>query len=357
MSTHEVRVIRVGEVVKHPNADRLGLVQIDGFTAIVRLDDFKSGDLGAYIEPDYLVPDTPDYAFLKGKLRIRSQKLRGVWSQGLLVHAPDGAEEGACVMERLGIKRYEPPAPAEQRAMHGQGGKLGNSQAEKPHPTLAGIGVYDLENWRKHGRVLEAGEIVHVTEKLHGCNARFAWRGGRMYAGSRTQWRKSGEHSRWQKLVTRIRRWWRKSKRPNTDLNNGNVWWRVLKTHPWIVDWCRAHPDCVLYGEIFGDVQDLKYHARPGEVWFLAFDVLRDGKWIDAQEFFETLPASYRVPLLYVGPYSPAQTEDLSRLNRSTMADHLAEGVVIKPAKERWDGRVGRVALKLVSDLYLERAS
>lgn len=357
MSTHEVRVVRVERVEKHPNADRLGLVQIDGFTAIVRLDDFKPGDLAAYIEPDYVVPDVPEYAFLKGKLRIRSQKLRGVWSQGLLIHAPPGAREGECVMERLGVTRYEPPASPERRAMHGQGGRLGNSQAEKPHATLLGIGVYDLENWRKHRVVLEEGEIVHITEKLHGCNARYAWRGGRMYCGSRTQWRKSGELTTLERLLSRLRRWWRGHKRPNTDLRINNVWWRVLQTHQWIVEWCKANPDCVLYGEIFGDVQDLKYGAEKGQAWFLAFDVLREGKWVDAQDFVDMLLPRYRVPYLYIGPYNPEQFEELSRMNKSVLAEHIAEGVVIRPATERWDGRVGRVALKLVSDLYLERAS
>jgi hypothetical protein len=54
--------------------------------------------------------------------------------------------------------------------------------------------------------------------------------------------------------------------------------------------------------------------------------------------------------------YCPLKTEELSRLERSTLAEHLAEGIVVKPAQERWDGRVGRIALKLVSDSYLERA-
>lgn len=356
MSTHEVRVVRIDAVEKHPNADRLGLVQIEGFTAIVRLEDFRPGDLGAYIEPDYVVPDTEEFAFLKGKFRIRSQKLRGVWSQGLLIPAPPGAKEGECVMEQLGITRYEPPMRADGRPQHGVGGGKGpNYYAEKPHASLAGISAYDLENWRKYRGVLQEGETVHITEKIHGCNARYAWRDGRMYVGSRNLWKRSPEPTRLEKLWQRLKRWWRGSKRPNVDMYAGNVWWRVLKTHPWIVEWCKAHPDCVLYGEVFGDVQDLKYGAQKGEAFFLAFDVLRNGKWVDAQDFVEMLSPAYRVPYLYIGPYNPEQAENLSRLTRSAIADHIAEGVVIKPATERV-GHCGRVALKLVSDLYLERA-
>ena len=40
----------------------------------------------------------------------------------------------------------------------------------------------------------------------------------------------------------------------------------------------------MLYGEIFGRVQDLTYGAGDGEVWFRAFDVLRY-KFLDAREF------------------------------------------------------------------------
>ena len=218
MSTHRVDVIRIAEIVRHPNADSLGLVQIDGFTAIVRLGDFQPGDLAAYIEPDYVVPDTEQFAFLQGKTRIKAKRLRGVWSQGLLVKAPPGAKEGECVMKQLGITRYEPPMVGVRRG--GPGSNLGNNGAERPHHTLSSLTAYDLENWRRHNKALAPGEAVVITEKLHGANARMAWRGGRLWVGSRNQWKRSGEITRWQRLVAAfrafmvallpsIRRWWK----------------------------------------------------------------------------------------------------------------------------------------------------
>lgn len=359
MSTHRVEVIRIAEIEKHPNADKLGLVRIDGFTAAVRLGDFKPGDLAAYIEPDYVVPDNEQFAFLGGKTRIRAKKLRGIWSQGLLIHAPEGAKVGDCVMEQLGITRYVPPLRTGTiggRPMSGKGTKSTNGTAIKPHPTLAHLSVYDLENWRRHGKYLVPGEPVVITEKIHGCNARFAWRDGKMWCGSRTQWRRSGEQNWWSKFKTRLERWWRKSNRPNQDIDMGNVWWRVLDTHPWIREFCKANPDCVLYGEIFGWVQDLRYGAKEHELFFRAFDVLRGGQWVDAGEFMEMLPPERRVPVLYCGEYDPSMLEELSR-GDSKLADHLSEGIVIRPIRERWHGSVGRIALKLVSDRYLERAA
>jgi hypothetical protein len=112
----------------------------------------------------------------------------------------------------------------------------------------------------------------------------------------------------------------------------------------------------VLYGEVFGQVQDLKYGAGRNEVFFRAFDVLTSVRtWIDAHALPLMLPESGLVPTVYDGHYDPVTVETLA-LADSKLASHPAEGVVIKPAAERTDPYLGRVALKLVSNRYLERA-
>jgi RNA ligase (TIGR02306 family) len=337
MSTHRVDVVRIGEIVKHPNADTLGLVQIYGWTCAIRLGDFQPGDLCAYIEPDYVVPSAGPFEFLckEGKpARIKAKRLRGTWSQGLLVRAPEGAAEGDDVMEHFGIVRYEPQM---------KGGLSSGGDAEAPCAALAYCPRYDLENWRRYRHLLVEGETVFVSEKLHGANSRFAWREERMWCGSRTQWKR----------------------RPDDALPTSDPWWLAHRQHPWIEAWCQMHPEAVLYGEVFGPVQDLKYDAKPGEIFFRAFDALTRDRWQDAQDFFgfgtpgSTLPPGFfedaRVPLLYVGAYSEAKMEELAE-GDSALAKHLREGIVIKPAVERHDPQIGRVALKLVSNRYLERS-
>jgi RNA ligase (TIGR02306 family) len=138
-------------------------------------------------------------------------------------------------------------------------------------------------------------------------------------------------------------------------MHGQNVWWKVLKENKWIEDFCKENQDCVLYGEVFGSVQDLKYGASEGQVFFRAFDVLKGDKFIDAVDFASLIFPDRAVPVLFRGPYSAKAAEELSLLDKSKLADHLAEGVVIKPLRERFDPRVGRVALKLVSDKYLSR--
>ncbi len=59
------------------------------------------------------------------------------------------------------------------------------------------------------------------------------------------------------------------------------------------------------------------------------------------------------VPILWRGPFSLERIAELSRGLTTLADDHIREGVVVKPAKERFDPEVGRVVLKYLSDDYL----
>ncbi len=63
-----------------------------------------------------------------------------------------------------------------------------------------------------------------------------------------------------------------------------------------------------------------------------------------------------RVPLMFVGPYDKA-TIQASIDGPSTVpgANHVREGIVIKPLHERHAHGLGRVILKLVSNAFLEK--
>lgn len=327
MSVHRIDVISLPAIEKHPNADALGLVRIGGYTCAVRLGDYAEGDTVAYIEPDYVVPDAPLFAFLGGHRRIRARRLRGVWSQGLLIKPPAelGLKPGDDALEVLGIIRYEPPESPEWQSVKGPPVGI----CENVPADLLSVPKYDLENWRKYQHLFESGEVVHITEKIHGSNARYAFRDGQMFCGSRVQWR----------IET-----------PK------NFYWEGLRQNPWIEDWCRAHPEFILFGEVFG-MQDLRYGMEPGKVGFLAFDVLQGNQFESAQTFRMFVPSECCVPLLYVGAYRHDVVEGLIENDSSLCVGQMAEGVVIKPQEERTALEIGRVALKCVGNRYLERAS
>ena len=104
----------------HPieGKDRIELAAIDGWSVIVPKNEFKVGDKCVYCEPDSLLPDKPEFEFLRTRnFRVRTIKLRKQLSQGILFPLnilPNydrpmkwGYQEGKDVTELLEIKKYE----------------------------------------------------------------------------------------------------------------------------------------------------------------------------------------------------------------------------------------------------------
>jgi tRNA-binding EMAP/Myf-like protein len=155
--THKVEIVRV-QVEPHPNADRLDICRIFGFTCCVAKGSFVDGQLAAYIQPDSVVDSKlPEFEFLAGHERIKVKRLRGVVSMGLLMPAPEGAQEGDDVAEHYGVTHYEPPIQGE-RCGEVEGGPIG-IYAPK----------YDVESMYRYKSLFVEGETVIATEKIHGC--------------------------------------------------------------------------------------------------------------------------------------------------------------------------------------------
>jgi RNA ligase (TIGR02306 family) len=100
----------MGPVVKHPNADRLNIGQVGGWTVVVGLD-VKENDLGVYFEIDSILPEAEWSQPLKLKGPIKTMKIRNVLSQGLFVPLAslplkDVSEEDD-VTEILGVSKRE----------------------------------------------------------------------------------------------------------------------------------------------------------------------------------------------------------------------------------------------------------
>jgi RNA ligase (TIGR02306 family) len=326
MSTFRCEVVPV-VLEKHPNADLLSIVKVfDGYTVCVRTSDWEGVDRGVYIPPDSVVPDTEQFAFLEGKVRIGAKKLRGVDSFGLLVPVPDNGRAGEIgddLAEIMGIKHYEPELSSVVKAAQG---------LREDAPPIAGP-IYDIEPWQKFRNEFVDGEEVIITEKIHGMNSRYTFQehegAFRMFCGSHNHWVRPGE----------------------------NVYWNILKTYPWVEAFCRLNPNVILNGEIFGVVQKgYNYGSNANNPYqFRAFDVYASGRFLDYDDALGGAKSDFLVPVLYRGPYSPEVVlKQASGLN-TISNDHIREGVVIKPAHERFSSCLyGRLILKYVSLDYLE---
>jgi RNA ligase (TIGR02306 family) len=326
MSEHHINVVRLGAITPHPNADSLSITMVHGgYPCIIRTGDFAEGDLAVYVPVDALVPtDDPRFAFLadqSGKpARIKARRLRGVFSMGLLVKPDAGVAEGDDVAEALRIGKYD---PVEARIRGIASGAASPDLDDDPGV----LPTYDLEGLRKYGRLLQPGEEVIVTEKIHGANGRAVVIDGRFYIGSRSNFWKPESAN----------------------------WWAEVARRYGLADRLAGYPGAI-YFEVFGPVQDLRYGKDALEL--AVFDVLdwKARRWLDHDDVMHACAALGlpMVPTLYRGAWDPSMSPGFAE-GPSTLAGHVREGFVVRPAQERYDLRAGRVVLKMHGEGYLTR--
>ncbi len=318
VAEHTCDVVEI-KLEDHPNADSLSLVMVGDFQCAVRTTDWNDGDLAIYIPPDSIVPDIEQFKFLNGHTRIKARKLRGEWSVGLLIPAPPRAKVGDDYMQELEITHYEP-------VVKGSFSTGGENIAAPP-----GIfPKYDVLNFRKYSDCFEDGEEVILTEKIHGCCSSFTCVNDIVYCKSRNHWKKE-------------------------DVNN--LWWKILNQNMALESWIRHHQGFSVFGEIFGQVQNLKYGSTNGRIFFAAFDILRNGLWLDFDEARDIGSPLPWVPLVFRGPYDKEKVLAMAEEDSSYPgADHHREGVVISPVRERTHRKIGRVKLKIVGNRYLGKS-
>jgi RNA ligase (TIGR02306 family) len=348
MSTLRVTA-EVLTVHEHPNADALELAQVGLYRAVVAKGAYRTGETAVYIPEQSVLPaDLIEELGLTGRLagsnadRVRAVRLRGELSQGIVcrpkaladVDLAQAALDGTDFAERLGIVKWVPPIPPTM-----------NGDVESAPDLLPWV---DIENIQRFPGIFEPGEAVVLTEKLHGsaCLLTYFAEDGRVQVSSKGFGAKS--------LALKE--------------DPRNLYWRAVRGH--------GVPEAAarlaerlgarrvgIFGEVFGaGVQDLTYGAdgRRDTLGYAVFDVSAeiDGtvRWLDAAELLDgELPL---VPRLHEGPYDIERVLELAsgRESVSGRGLHLREGVVIRPATERYSTVTGgRAVAKAVSPAYLTR--
>jgi RNA ligase (TIGR02306 family) len=326
MSEHIARVIKVTQdmVTKHPEADLLSVVKIEGFQVVVKTEDWDfEKSLCVYIMPDTILDTSrPEFNWLGTgeKFRVKAKRLRGIWSIGLLIPAPEFAKEGDNLYEYLGCEWYEPELSY----------VLGGDFEEAPQ-CFRDLSKFDVENLRnnKIRRLFEDNEIVNVTYKLNGSNCSFVYTEGRIWARSRSGFRKQ------------------------TD----NEFWKVLNHCPEIEVFCKDNPDTLIYGELVGQVKNFKYDTN-GKIDFRCFDILQQNRqykcvnaWLEACQKYniKTVPIYGNIPFDFDKIVEIAE-------GPCPLKNNINEGVVVRPLIPRCSHNFGRVIGKLVSSKYLEKS-
>lgn len=161
-------VVKIADIQPIVGADAIVVASVKGWKIVVKKDDYKVGDLAVYYEIDSFLPIRPQFEFLRKSsykrmgtvdgFRLKTIRLRGQISQGLLTPIPEGIvdpKEGDDLTQSLDIVKYEPPIPAQLA------GKV-----KGPFPSF--IPKTDEERCQNLDMSLYAGEKVYICEKLDG---------------------------------------------------------------------------------------------------------------------------------------------------------------------------------------------
>jgi RNA ligase (TIGR02306 family) len=342
-----VRCVPIKEVKPHPNADNLVIITIMGWQVCTHKDTKPEvGELRVFIPPDAILPQElaeqlDVVKYLKKGNRVGQVKLRQEMSFGIAATNVWNFEIGQEVSQELGITKYIPP-------IHPNAG-----DQEQDHPLF--MNYSHIENWRNYPDLFVEGEPIICLEKVHGTNSKVGVVFSNDDAGTSEEdvyQYMIGSHNTRKKYVDPETGDPKKMSLYQYPLN-------IVKEMLCAIQTTTKARVVIVYGEIFGKVQDLRY-GRNNELAYCAFDIQVDGKfmnWDDAEKWFvhHNVP---HAPIVYVGPYSEMAMKDCANQNTLLMppaSAHMSEGVIIRPQKESFDPALGRKVLKFKSDEYEAR--
>jgi RNA ligase (TIGR02306 family) len=393
------QVVKIEKIEKHPNADKLDIATVLGdYPVIIKRDEYKVGDVAAYIPIDSIVPDVEDYYFLCPKLYekyevdgevkqrqignkypigqvpekyriIKAKKILGVYSQGMLVKLPTQFPT-CCVCNSSVYFSYEHDNFYCSACKKGQGSNyyyatlhkvlmIGESVVdllnlkkwEEPEeenvtfkksrgtnaekaPQGWAIPYYDIDGLRKYVSCLSENEEIVLTEKLHGSNASFCHDGNKLWCKSRNYYKKQ---------------------------DPDDMWWDVAIRYD-LETKLAQYPKLVFFGEIYGTVKGFRYDCiiengtmNPKVRFFDIWDSTLS-RYLNYDDFLAiTSKLGLEVtPELYRGPWTN-KTEIYSFAEGPSILNpkHIREGFVLKTVMERYEPKLdGRLQFKLIGEGY-----
>jgi RNA ligase (TIGR02306 family) len=317
-----------------PDADAIEVATLGGWKVVIKKGEHQVGDLVVYCEIDSWIPtelapflskgqEPREYNGIKGE-RLRTVKLRGQISQGLLLHRTVVLDkvgeifEGMDVSDLLGIEKYDPPVPAQLA-----GEVRGNFPGFIPKTDQERIQNLSLELM---GWVSQSTEW-EITEKLDGSSMTVYVFGDDEGVCSRNL---------------------------NLKENDTNSFWRLARQEDLIQKIKSTNRNLALQGELVGEGVQGNYYKLKGHKFFL-FDIydIDRGRYLlprERQLLARELKINH-VPI--VEEYFNLNTEDtVSKLlslaeNRYSLLDKVErEGLVFKNTREN-------VSFKAISNKFL----
>jgi len=312
---------------------------------VAKRGEFNPGDLAVYIEISTVVPEHPVFEFLRSKkFKVKTVRLCGQLSQGLALPisvldqflmlnggpAFGNWTVGEDVSETIGVTRYEPVLDA----------KINGSGAVAPFPDDV-CPKTDEQRIQSIPHILDAfeGKAVIATEKEDGTSSTYFW----------------------DQEINRIRVCSRNTEKIEPD---DSVYWQILQRQPEIVEFCLAHPEFVLQGEITGPGIQKNRLGRSVPT-FHAFNLYdrAEGNYVPHGHAQRLVEGTWGVPWVKDVKYWPVfQGETVDSLLELAKGNYegtnnAREGLVLRPVfVESWSYTLsGRISCKVINNDYLEK--
>lgn len=330
---------KVGVPTQIPGADNIELVMVNGWMAITKKGEYKEGDLVVVATTDAVIPqklsdDLGVTSYLRKGQRVRTVKLRGVYSECLIIpigFIPEKYRyEGFDCMELLEVFKYEPPVKMVEMSVGGR--KVKYHQNPNFHV------YYKFPNQKNVPDMFNEEDEVVITRKLHGTNARYGivrkkklslWDRVKMFFGN--QWTafeyvygshnvEKGSDSQgfyctdvWDEVAKKY------------DIRS-KLWAHVKDTYDYL------ESGFIIYGEIYGAGIQKNYDYGLTDIKFAGFDVEVDGEYqpyVEEKTHFEVMDLP-QVDVLYSGNWNKDIQDSFVYDNfiNGTKVPH--EGIVVK---------------------------
>ena len=334
----------IGEVRSIEGADKIEQVVVGGWNAITQKGEYKVGDKVVVTTTDAVIPqDLSDLMgvtnYLRKGQRVRTVKLRGVYSECLLIpfkylspkSMVNNVEDGHDMMGILGITKYEPPVKQIQ---------LAGGRKFKYHQNPNFKVYYKFPNMKNVPNMFNEEDEVVITRKLHGTNARYGivrkkklslwdrvkkffgneWIGFEYVVGSHNV--EKGSDSQgfydtnvWEEVSIKY------------DIRN-NLWEHIKDTYfPE-----QLNSGLIIYGEIYGYGIQKNYDYGLTDTCFVGFDVEVDGvyqPYLHESVHFKCLELP-QVELLYQGKWNKEEQDKYVFNNNIEGTKVPHEGIVVK---------------------------
>lgn len=332
MSRTLATVQKIEKIEPIAGADKIEKATVLGWELVVKKGEFSVGDLCIYIEIDSILPDEPQYEFMRArKFRVRTIKLRGQVSQGLCLPLTEALPLGTDVTEKLGIRKYDPEGDKERLLMDQRAALEKNrlkkffmrsSLFRKVYALLfkknrsgwpCWIAKTDEERIQKCPNLLQKELRYDVTEKLDGQSGTYFC----------------------------VKKGWRTvfgvcSRNFQLGIPDNSTYWRVANKYELKK---KLAPGVVLQGEILApNVQGNKY--RVGDVEFYAFNLLIKGQRVSTEEMCQWCAERHIpvVPILQVNTQLPETVAELVEMSKGRSVKNpeaKREGIVCRNYEKR----------------------